>query len=461
MARIVRFVAVLVLAGLPGSLPVAPRAAFAAEGATPPDLAAMKALSAEWFAAADDAGRAAVETRLRAVPPLPADAVEPLRAHLFELAAKSGPRLPKKARAWFYDEKEKKGLYILKPGKKGGGLLISMHGGGEGSGDSGSADSIWASASGAGFTVISPEVMAKVSSAWNEEKEERFVLDLVDAAVRTFECDTDRIMLAGHSMGGDGSWMIGGRNADRIAAIAPLAGSVMPYMASGALNRLETPRGSYQGLMEGVVPNLMHVAAWIHHSDDDRNEAIHPDDIATGYLKKLQGKFPEKYVFNYDRVSGNGHALPKGGVKPIIQWLGKQVRRPHPDEVVWETWWPWKRSMYWLHSEKHGSAWRFHAKITAPNVVDVSATSKPTPGRVEPKEMALTVLLTPELFNLDAPLKITCGGKTLHEGPAPRTLWAMVTSIGGRNDSRQWYQGHVTVTVPRLVWWDLWEAQPK
>ncbi len=443
-----------------------------AEEPPPPDLKALEALAAEWFKADDDAGRAAVEEKARALPPLPADAVKPLSERLFALAAKHGRRLSRKGKATLYTPAEiakatgkdpKKledsdlGIYLLNPGKPKGGLLVAMHGGGENSGDAGSAQSVFAGATSQGMTVISPQAIDLVSSAWNEEKQERFVLDLVDAARRTFDVDPDRVYLAGHSMGGDGSWMLSGRNADRIAAAAPLAGSVMPYLKPGAVNKRATPISSYQGLQEGVVANLMHVPLWIHHSADDENEAIHPDDIATGRLKQLQERFPGRYVFNYDRVDGNGHALPKGGVKPILQWMGKQVRIAHPDEVVWETWRPWKERMYWLWSRGHGDSWRFHAKITAPNTVEVTGTTKPLAGRTAPAEMDLTLLLGPELFDLDRPLKVTSGGKVIFEGPVARSFRAMLLSIAPRNDPKQWYQAAVEVKVPRTPWKELWE----
>jgi len=346
-------------------------------------------------------------------------------------------------------------------GKPKGGLLIAMHGGGENAGDAGSAQGVWAGATGLGLTVISPQAIRLVSSAWNTEEGERFVLDLVDAARRTLDIDPDRVYLAGHSMGGDGSWMLGGRNADRIAAAAPLAGSVMPYMAPGKLNRLGVPRSQYQGLEEGVLPNLMHLHYWIYHSEDDPNEAVTPDDIATDRLKSLAARFPGHYDFHYDRVDGMKHALPKGGVKPILQWITGFAREAHPKEVVWETLRPWKERMYWLYSRGHQSAWRFHAKITAPNEVEVTATSKPAPGRTEPREMALTLLLGPELFDLDKPLKVTNRGKVLFAGPVTRSFWALLVSIAPRNDPKQWYQGAVEVRIPRTLWWDLWDDPPK
>ena len=442
-----------------------PRPLRAQEAPETLDRARMKQLTAlcERFAKAaespfPDGAMMLVENDAAAEPPIPASAVAPLVEALVELRMKHGPTLKKKGSDYFYDEESKRGFYMVSRGKKGGGLLLSLHGGGEGQGDAGSAHGIWGSASSKGFTVISPEVMEKVSSAWNMEPEEQMVLALIDAAKRTFEVDPRRICIAGHSMGGDGTWMIGGRNADVFAAAAPLAGSVMPYMRPGTLNRIDTPLSDYQGLMEGVVANLMHVPYHIHHSDDDRNEAIHPDDIATGYLKRLQQLFPGKYVFTYDRVSGNGHALPATGVKPIIEWLSEQERVTYPDEVVWETWWPWKRRMYWLYHPEPKSAWRFHGKVLGDNHIDLVATSKPAAGRTEPDAFTVRVLLSSRMVDLSRPVRITSGDKVLFEGVVPRSVWALLVTAGRSMDPTDTYEAFVDVEVPRVLWFDLWDG---
>src|SRR5262245_16478052 len=205
-------------------------------------VAECLAICEEWAAADTDEAKLAVEARAAKLPPLPAEAVAPIAARLFELAGKTGPKLKKSGSAYFYSEKEKLGLYMVAPAaKKHGGLLIAMHGGGEDQGDAGSAFGIWSGATAQNMTVIAPEVMKKVSSAWNEEPEERMVLEMIEAAKRTWDIDTNHVYLAGHSMGGDGSWMIGGRNADLFAGCSPLAGSVMPYMKPGTRNKRATP----------------------------------------------------------------------------------------------------------------------------------------------------------------------------------------------------------------------------
>lgn len=428
------------------------------DGVDAKDWAAWTALCDRWAAAETDGAKLLVEDDAAKLAPLPAAAVQPLADRLFALAAKTGPKLKKSGTNHFYEGKPKKGLYMVAPAtKKPCGLLIAMHGGGEGQGDAGSAFGVFSGATSEGMTVIAPEVMTKVSSAWNEEPEERMVLELIEAAKRTFPVDTNRIYLAGHSMGGDGSWMIGGRNADLFAACAPMAGSVMPYMRPGTRNKRATPRSDYLGLMEGVLPNLMWVPFHVSHSADDENEAIHPDDIAAERLGQLRAKHPDRYERVYDRIDGNGHALPPKGVKPVLQWMAKRTRTTYPDEVVWETWWPWKRQMYWLHHREPKEAWRFHARVTGRNAVDVTATTKPLQGRSEPKEIELTLLVSPKMFDVDQPIEVTTGGNTVHSGLATRSLWALLVSVGRRNDPAQWFEASLTVTLPRLVWKDAWE----
>ncbi len=435
-------------------------------------LKEWKKICLAWAEDHDDGARFIAENEAYTLDPIPAAAVEPLSEYLFELFMEYGPKLKKGGKDYFYKPEKRgkkrgkgakgKGLYIVGKGKKGGGLMIAMHGGGEGQGDGGGAFSKWSMATKSGFTVIAPEVMEKVGSAWNEPKEETMVLELIDAAKRTFEIDTDRIVLAGHSMGGDASWMLGGRNADILASASPLAGSVMPYMKQGMLNRIDTPRDAYMGLMEGVLPNAMHLKYYIFHSDDDVNEAVHPDDIAVGYLKQLQKLFPGRYEHTYERTSGIGHGLPRKGLGYIIKWHAEQRRVAYPKEVVWETWWQWKRRMYWLYHPYPERAWRYHAKIVGDNHVDVTFTSKPEQGRTEPKEVDLRILCSPELFDMDKPLKVTSGKDVLFEGPIPRTLWAMLVSAGRRGDRKQWFEGHVEVKVKRQFWFDLWDwKKPK
>jgi poly(3-hydroxybutyrate) depolymerase len=57
---------------------------------------------------------------------------------------------------------------------------------------------------------------------------EKDVLNVLDLMRRDYRIDPARTYLAGHSMGGAGTWYIGGRHADPWAALATFAGAVTP-----------------------------------------------------------------------------------------------------------------------------------------------------------------------------------------------------------------------------------------
>ena len=72
--------------------------------------------------------------------------------------------------------------------------------------------------------------------------------------------------------------------------------------------------------------------------------------------------------------------------------------------------------------------------------------------------MELRVLLSPELVDMSAPVKITSGDTVLFEGPVTRSLWALMISAGRRMDPTDVYEAFVDVKVPRKMWFDHWET---
>ena len=114
--------------------------------------------------------------------------------------------------------------------------------------------------------------------------------------------------------------------------------------------------------------------------------------------------------------------------------------------------------MYWLYQAAPLDSWRFTAAVTAENTVDVAATSKPFDGRPKTPEMELTLLLSPKMFDLTKPMKVTHGNEVLFEGAVAPSLWAVLTSIARRNDREEWFESAVTVKVPRRMWRDFWET---
>ncbi len=253
-----------------------------------------------------------------------------------------GARLEKKTGQHFLWEKgkDKKGLYIL-GGELGRpkALLIAMHGGGQGAGDAASAQGEFAGAvSKLDWLMICPEVLEKTEHGWTDSGSEEFVLQLVDAALRTWKIDRDHVYFSGHSMGGYGTWTLGAHHADRVAGLAASAGAPTPILGSG---------GAMVDVAPGVIPNLRNVPIVVYQSDDDPNVPPAANGIATKKLDEAQARWGG-FVHEYWQVPGRQHQEAPGGMPALLAKIKDDVRNTRPTRVVWQPALKWKRQFYWL-----------------------------------------------------------------------------------------------------------------
>jgi predicted esterase len=365
-----------------------------------------------------EAERRALLGQLESTEPLTAGSVKNWAKKLMTLAQK-GPKLAEKGRAYLYDDKLKKGLYLL-GGKSGGNMLFfGLHGGGEDQGDAESAKSPWnGAATGEGWFAIFPEVIQKTEAAWGDEVTEKFVLDLIEYAKRTQKIDTNRIYLGGHSMGGYGTWTIGGRNADLFAGLMAFAGAATPY-------RDPKDHKTPVGIQEGILPNLRNIPIYVYHSQDDPNVDFATNDFAVKALDKLQKEYGG-YVHRFDATNGRGHEFPDP--KTGIEFVHKSARDPRPKKIVWQPYRSWKRMFYWIYWENPDPAATIVAEIRGKNefelvVKDIKET---------PKD--LSILLDERMADLDKEVVVRLNGKEVYRGKPVRSLAAMALTAIERRD---------------------------
>jgi poly(3-hydroxybutyrate) depolymerase len=84
-----------------------------------------------------------------------------------------------------------------------------------------------------GFVIAAPYARG---NWWYRGPAEQDVLDVIENVKKALPIDERRVYLAGHSMGGWGTWWIGLRHPDLFAAIAPMAGFDPREFAAGAVN---------------------------------------------------------------------------------------------------------------------------------------------------------------------------------------------------------------------------------
>jgi poly(3-hydroxybutyrate) depolymerase len=95
-------------------------------------------------------------------------------------------------------------------------LVITLHGMGDDPVYQADSNGWTAKAAEKGFIVISPDYPGSTTDG------EKVVLSILDYAKKTYPVDENRVYLAGFSMGGATTAMIGLKNADKFAAIAPM-----------------------------------------------------------------------------------------------------------------------------------------------------------------------------------------------------------------------------------------------
>lgn len=376
-----------------------------------------KALLERWFeadpwTAEGRREQAAVLAEIDAVPAFDAKAAKKWHADALE-RANGRPRIEKKSgRHWFWEKPAEKGLYYV-GGETGApkGLLIALHGGGAGSGDATSALSAFeGAASKRKWLVIAPEVLVKTEHGWTDSGTEEFVLQLLDAALRTWKIDRDRVFFAGHSMGGYGTWTLGARHADRVAGLAPSAGAPTPVTG---------PSGSVEDIIEGVIPNLRNVRIAIYQSDDDPRVPPIANRVAAkklGEARDRWGGFP----FEYWEVPGRQHDECPGGMDALLAKIDAARRSARPEKLVWQPVITWKRQFHWL--------WWGEPKPRA--IVEAEVDRAKNEVRVicsaEPK--GLEVLLDDELLDLDREVVVRLGDQEVFRGKPELTLGAIARS---------------------------------
>ena len=170
--------------------------------------------------------------------------------------------------------------------------------------------------------------------------------EVLRRAEEEYEPDPDRIYLAGHSMGGHGTWHLAANDPDTFAAIAPSAGwiSFDTYgkRPAGALADLwQRADGASRTL--DLLANLADVPAYILHGDADDNVPVGEALRMQAELNAADGDRQCRDDVVLDIRHGAGHwwdGDSSRGVDcvdwpPIFDLFRRTKRRSEPDHLSW------------------------------------------------------------------------------------------------------------------------------
>ncbi len=304
----------------------------AARGAERLDKKAIQSLGREFFTARpstrfqawDAQKRRALLARAVALGPIPEGSLDDVVAMLWKSIRKQAPK-PKEAIPTPYGEAT--WIQNGRGGKKSG-LLIGLHGGGEGAGSASEAAGNWSMPK---TLSVFPQGIRLVHDTWNTVHGEAFILTLIEIAKARYEIDPDRVYVAGFSMGGTGAWHMAGRYPDLFAGAIPAHGVVMAPQVKVATKE-EVGEIQY-----GLLPNARNLAVYFYTGEQDKNCEPGTFLFAWDRIEQLRADDPTGYLdIRFKCWPGLAHAFPPGEPSTGLKWVATKKRNAFPEKLVWE-----------------------------------------------------------------------------------------------------------------------------
>jgi pimeloyl-ACP methyl ester carboxylesterase len=175
-----------------------------------------------------------------------------------------------------------------------------------------------------GYIVIAPEYVGKDPKGRFDYGAEshRIVQAALEDARRRFSVDSDRVFLAGHSMGADAAWDIALSHPHLFAGLVSISGVVDRHAKFYLENGRSLP--------------LFAVAGELDRDLFSRN--------ALSFMKMMQQNFD----FIYNEYKGSGPEAFYSKIHTLFEWMALQRRRPPPKEISARTLRETDNRFYWL-----------------------------------------------------------------------------------------------------------------
>lgn len=288
--------------------------------------------------------------------------------------------------------------------ENGHSLFISMHGGG--SGPARMNDGQWRNQlrlykPTEGY-YVAPRAPTNTWNLWHEGHIDPMFDRLIEDFVVLKGVNPNRVYLTGYSAGGDGTYQLAPRLADRFAAAAMMAGH--PNEAR-PVNLYNLPFFIQMGGKDAAYDRNKIAAVW--------NEK----------LDKLAKENPGGYVHKTIIYPQYGHWM-NGDDKVAIPWMLEKNRNPWPKTVVWHQDDITVKRFYWLYNENPQKDQEIRASVANQTITLETDNIK-----------NITLRLHDKLIDLDQEITVVnAAGKQLFNGKVPRSREAIETSFKQRHD---------------------------
>jgi len=303
--------------------------------------------------------------------------------------------------------------------KDGRSLFISMHGGG--GAPKRVNDQQWNNQKQlyqpAEGVYLAPRAATDTWNLWHQSHIDAMFDRLIENMIVFENVNPDRVYLMGYSAGGDGVYQLAPRMADRFAAASMMAGHPNETVPLGLRN---IPFSLHMGELDGAY---------------SRNKIAQDWKIKLAELRKADPGGYEHWAKIYP---GKGHWLDREDAA-ALPWMAKYRRKLLPTRIVWKQDDTTHGRFYWLAVDQENRSPRSEVIATRDGqTIDVTSERV---GRV-------TIRLSDAMLDLDRPITVTSGDKTLFRGSVERTIGVLAKTLAERGDFKGMFSGEVTVDLP-------------
>jgi predicted peptidase len=160
-------------------------------------------------------------------------------------------------------------------------------------------------------------VMPQCSSGafWGDPAMEAQAFAALDAAMKEFHGDPERVYLTGLSMGGFGTWSFGYKYPERFAALVPVCGGVVPSDRSVSAPPWHPRSINPQDPYGETASRLTKIPIWVFHGDADPRVPVTESRKLTEAIKARNGnvrytEYPGVAHNSWDRAYWEEELLP-------------------------------------------------------------------------------------------------------------------------------------------------------
>ena len=265
--------------------------------------------------------------------------------------------------------------------------------------------------------VVAPRAPGNTWDLWHKAHIDPLFDRLILSYIVDGLVDANRVYLMGYSAGGDGTFQLAPRIADRFAAASMMAGHPNETKPDGLRN---LPFSIWMGGRDSAYKRNQIAAEW-----KDKLAALNQDD---------PGGYTHKVVIYPD----SGHWM-SGRDQAALPWMTQYTRNPWPKKIVWLQDDVTHTRLYWLgvKEEQAAKGDRITAEVDGQTIRIDAATCA---------DKTLQLYLSDALLDLDQPITVMRDGKEAYKGTLTRDEKAIATSFQTRPDPKQAATAILTLT---------------